>query len=146
MKKIFTLIFAIFISFCPLFVSGCSKNNSIDMSFYFKTNVASEVLRNKTYNTKTLDLNLLTSQSANTTMMDKYTLFELTANSSNMHKMYIDKIEFCIISNEKPFTTLSLNMTITNLAPEDNLAGYGDYKTIIEHNEDGWVAKKYIIP
>lgn len=146
MKKIFTLIFAIFITICPIFLSSCAKESSIDMSFYYKSNVSAEVLRNKTYNSKTLNLSLLTSPSANINMMDKYTMFELNAISTNMHKMYIDKIEFSIISNEKPFTSLTLNMKITNLAPEDNLAAYDDFETLIEHTEDAWVSKKYIIP
>lgn len=146
MKKIFTLIFTIFLILCPITLSGCSQKSSIDMSAYYKPAVSTEVLRNKTYNSKTLYLSTLTSSSVDITQMDKYTSFELNAISSNMHKMFIEKIEFCIISNEKPFTSLSLNLTITNLAKEDDLAGYDDFEMLIEHKEDGWVSKKYIIP
>lgn len=129
MKKIkaFTLAL-LFISFAVLF-SGCSKGiPAIDMPTYFKDSVTSNVYKSTSYTNKTLSLSQFTNSNPDTTKMDKYLDFSFTANSDWIYKMYIEKIEFYVITSETPLTEMTFTFNISNLAKENNITEENNIK------------------
>ena len=127
MKKIKTFILALFFAGFAIVLSGCSNQiSAINMPTYFKTSVSTTIYKNNITSNKTLDLNSLTSNSADTTLLNKYLEYTFTANASWIYKMFIEKIEFYVFTNETPSTEMTFTINISNLAKEDNISNISD--------------------
>jgi len=144
MKKIAILILTLFISSTALLFAGCSDGlKPINMSVYYNTNVDSIVYTNDISSNRTLDLSTVTASSADWSKMDKYYDFNFSANASWIYKMYIERIEFYVLCNETTNEEMSINLKITNLAPEDNLSNISTHTDMKSHHPTENVAQKY---
>ena len=122
MKKIKALILSLFFISVAIFTTGCSNEiPSIDMPTYFKTSVSSTIYKNNTTSNRTLALSQFYS-GADTSKFDKYLDFTFTANASWVYKLYIEKLEFYVITNTTPDTEMTFTIKISNLAKEDNIS------------------------
>ena len=116
--KIITLLICL-----PLALCGCSKVKSkldtIHLPVYYNNTVSCD-LYGKT-NSIGINLSDLTSKKPKYGLMAAYTKFELKANAAWVYKLYIDYIYFQVYTNMDS-SELIVNVKITNLASEDDLA------------------------
>lgn len=116
--KLFTLLICLPLAFC-----GCSKVKSkldtIHLPVYYNNTVSCD-LYGKT-NSIGINLSDLTSKKPKYGLMAAYTKFELKANAAWVYKLYIDYIYFQVYTNMDS-SELIVNVKITNLASEDDLA------------------------
>lgn len=145
MKKITTIIFAIFITMSIFMFSACSNDSlkPIKMSVYFNNNVTATTYKNDVSSNKTLNIGTLTSSKADRSKMDKYLDFTFSANGSWIYKMYIDRIEFYVLSNETTSSQMTITLNITNTAKETNLTETSTHTDIKSHNPQKNIAQKY---
>ena len=116
--KLFTLLICLPLAFC-----GCSKVKSkldtIHLPVYYNNTVSCDIY-GKT-NSIGINLSDLTSKKPKYGLMAAYTKFELKANAAWVYKLYIDYIYFQVYTNMDS-SELIVNVKITNLASEDDLA------------------------
>lgn len=116
--KLFTLLICLPLAFC-----GCSKVKSkldtIHLPVYYNNTVSCDIY-GKT-NSIGISLSDLTSKKPKYGLMAAYTKFELKANAAWVYKLYIDYIYFQVYTNMDS-SELIVNVKITNLASEDDLA------------------------
>lgn len=145
MKKIFTILFAILITTSTFLFSACSNGTlkPINMSVYYNNNVSATAYKNDASNSKTLDITSLTSSKPDRSKMDKYLDFTFSANGSWIYKMYIDRIEFYVLSNETTSSQMTITLNITNTAKETNLSDPATHSDIKSHNPEANIAQKY---
>ena len=145
MKKILSIMLTVFISISSLLLSGCSQNglSSIDMSTYYKSTIETTVYRNNISSSKSLTLENITSDSANTAVLDKYLDFKITANPSWVYKMYIEKIEFYVLTNESSDSQMAISLNVTNLAKESDTTSTDTFSELKSHVPHAWQAQKY---
>ena len=145
MKKITTFILSIFIITITLLSCGCSGNKitAIDMPTYVKNTITATTYKNNTSSTRSLTLSALTKNYADTSYMDKYLDFTLSTNPSWTYKMYIEKVEFYVLTSESSNSQMSLALTMTNLADESNLASTATFSELKSHVPEQGTAQKY---
>lgn len=145
MKKITTLLFAIFISISALLFSGCSQSglSPIDMSTYYKSTIETSIYKNSSSSSKSLTLDKITADSPNTSFMDKYIDFKVTANPSWVYKMYIEKIEFYVLTNESTESQMAVSLSVTNLAKETDTTAADTFTELKSHVPVANSAQKY---
>lgn len=145
MKKLITIIFIFIISITATCFSGCSNNSlpAIDMLTYFKPSVSTTVFRGSLSSSQTINLSLLTSSKPLKSEMDKYLEFTFSANANWIYKMYIEKVEFYVLSNESSDIQMSLNFSMTNLAKENNLSSTSTFEELKSHTPVSGLAQKY---
>ena len=126
MKKLKALLLTILFASFALTAAGCSKGiPAINMPTYFKTSVTSTVYKNSSTSSKTLTLDQFCS-GADTSKLDKYLDFKFAANSSWIYKMYIEKLEFYVLTNTTPDTEMTFTIKLSNLAKEDNISSVSE--------------------
>lgn len=111
-----------------LMFCACSNKRSslpkVDASVYFQESVQASIYNN----TKTKDIKLsdLTKSSVDELNLDSYVEIKLTANNTWIYKMYIDRIYFKVYTTEATGTEMIVNVSITNLADEDDMSHPSD--------------------
>lgn len=122
--KVLTIIFCLPI----MFFCGCSdiKSNldTINLASYYEDSVTCSTY-GKSGTTK-ISLSALTAEKPNEKLVGQYTQFDLTAKSSWIYKMYIDYIYFYVYTNMDLETQMTVNISITNLADENNIENPSD--------------------
>ena len=118
--KLLTLIVCI----PAILVCGCSKKRSnfdkFDASAYLESKVTYITYDNS--NNQTMEINEFFNEEVDPVDVKNYSTIKITAKSAWVYKMYIDKIYFNFYSNKSLSTELIVNLTITNLAPENDLS------------------------
>ncbi len=124
-QKILNLIIA-FVCLPALLLCGCSSKKSklktINIATYFENNISCSV-RNKT--DTTLSISDLTAKEPNVQLANQYLDFEVKSNSVWTYKLYIDYIFFKIYTNMDS-SQLTINLSLTNVASEDDLQNPSD--------------------
>lgn len=145
MKKISTLLIAILLPFSALLLSGCSQNGlkPIDMSTYYKSTIETTIYKNNISTSKSLTLDKVTADSPNMILMDKYLDIKVTANSSWIYKMYIEKIEFYVLTNESTESQMAVSLNVTNLAKESVTTNVTTFSELKSHIPSANTAQKY---
>ena len=111
-----------------LLVSACSSKDSkldtINLSTYYQEKVSSTIYGQ----TKKVESSLssLTAKEPAMKEIGQYTSFTLTANPAWIYKMYIDYIYFYVYTNIDVATQMTINVSITNLASENDLTNPSD--------------------
>lgn len=118
MKKFFKNALTLLLIVPIIALCSCSGKSLQKVNFerYFESKV--EVTTYKSTSKKNIDLTSLTSNKPNDSNYDSYTSFTLTADGTWLYKMYIEKIEFYIFTNEKTLEELIINFKMTNLVDE----------------------------
>lgn len=138
-----------------LFLCGCSSKKSkldtIRLSTYFEDTVTCSAY-NKTATT-TISIEDLTSEDPKLNLMGQYIEFEVKAKGSWIYKMYIDYIYFKVYTNIDVATGMTVNLSMTNLADEDDLQNpTNDFKQDCSFTpaEDGsfncWYKVQKVVP
>ena len=146
MKKLSTLLFIIIISFSTLSFAACSNNSlpTLNMAVYFKSNVSASVYKTNVPTSKTIDISELTHSSFNATKMDRYLDFKIEANPNWIYKMYIEKIEFYAIPNISSDSQMTLTLSMTNLANENNLSVAETFTDSLSNKTEKNSAQKFV--
>lgn len=145
MKKFIAIIFiSIFIFSLPLLTS-CANNTlpSINMSTYFKKEITASIITSNVTTSRTLDLSILTNSDSNHSRMDKYLDFKITANPSWIYKMYVEKIEFYVLTNQDTNDQFTITLNMSNLAKENNISNIESYNDTLSRDLKAYKAQKY---
>ena len=124
MKRLKSFIIALLLISTSILFSACSNASlpAIDMNVYFKNVISSTIYKNNTSSSKSLTLDTLTKSKPDSLKMDKYLDFTLTSIGSWTYKMFVEKIEFFVISNETADSEFTITLTMTNMANEANIS------------------------
>lgn len=121
-SKILNLIIAIF-CIPVLFLCGCSNKRSelpkVEASVYIE-----DVAKYTTFDNskeQSLKIDEFISPDLNPQNIKNFEKITITAKSSWIYKMYIDKIYFNFYSNKTTDTEMIVKLTITNLAKESEI-------------------------
>ena len=121
-RNIFKILIAL-ICVPILALCGCSNKLSklpkLDATIYFEQTVKASTYGST--KTKDIDLSELLSTKADTLNIDSFTELKLTANSTWIYKMYINRIYFYVYTNEAASVEMIVNVSITNLADENDI-------------------------
>ncbi|MBQ8451906.1 MAG: hypothetical protein IJ538_03940 [Clostridia bacterium] len=120
MKKLLKTFLAFVLIIPVIIFSACSKSGveSKNVSAYFNENVSANVFNDSD---RKLPLSVLTSSSANTDYLDKFTSFTLSGKNAWIYKMYIEKITFSVYSEGTASGPLTVSLTLTNCVDESAL-------------------------
>lgn len=122
MKKIIILITSI-LCIPIMLLTGCStkksKLNKINVSAYFNETTSYSTF--ETTGEKSLPLNTFLKEEPDTKLADSFVQIKLKAISAMIYKMYIDCIYFYVYTNIETDSQMMINVTITNLANENNI-------------------------
>ena len=121
-KKLLTTLIAMIC--IPIMVfCGCSKTksdlDSINLKRYFADTVTCTT-HGKTSST-TVSLKDLISEEPNTEIIGRYSEFSFSGEGVWLYKMYIDYIYFYVYTNIDSSSQMTLNITMTNLAKENDI-------------------------
>ena len=126
-RKIFNLLIA---ALCVPIVAlcGCSDKRSklpkIDASVYLEPTVVATTYNNT--KTKNVELADLLNKKADPLNVDNFVELKVTASSTWIYKMYIDRIYFYVYTNEATNVEMIVNISITNLADENDISHPND--------------------
>ena len=122
MKNKLLKIFTFLLCLPALFLCACGETPSslpsINVSRYYGSG-AITTLYNDT-NKGQISIGDLTSSKVNTDTIGSYVQIELSGNRNWLYKMYIDCITFYVYTNESRDTEMIVNVSISNLADENN--------------------------
>ena len=128
MKKILLKTLIIFLLLPMIIFVGCKDKKTlpaISVSKYFKNEIT--ISRHgvsfdptKPHNS-TDTLSLLTQTEAKEENLSKYKEFKINAEPLWIYKMYIEKISFYVYCNESSESLLTINLSITDVASEDDI-------------------------
>ncbi len=143
MKKFISLTFSLMlILILPLF-AGCSNGSlpKINMSVYYQSTCTANIAYSSTAAAKSISLDTLTNQKSDTSKMAKYLDFTINGNISYLYKMYIQKIEFYVLTNQDA-EQMTFNLSVTNLAKESSISDYDTFTEMKSYNIKGYQVQK----
>ncbi len=122
MKKALKRILVFIMCVPALLFCACQNSPSslpqINVSGYYES-VGKTTLLNETKN-GSISLGDLTATKPNLLTLGSYVQIELTGKRNWLYKMYIDYVTFYVYTNEARYSEMIVNLTISNLADEDD--------------------------
>lgn len=125
MKKKLLNILLIFLILPVMVFSGCKKSSlpAINLATYLKEDVT--VKRFEYADTSTEKIGFLTKSKADTSYLAKYLKFTLEAEPVWFYKMYVEYISFYVYCNENSDYLMTINVSISDVASEEEIANAG---------------------
>ena len=117
--KFFAILLLPVVLLCGCSSKNKSKLETIKLSTYFEDKVVCTTFGKSS--TTTISMSDITSEEPKYNLLGQYVEFEVEAKSSWIYKMYIDYVYFKVYTNMDVATGMTVNLSMTNLADEDNL-------------------------
>ena len=123
MKSKITKILTAIICLPIMLLCACSSKKSdlkaINLPTYYSNTVATSIYEKS--NSTSIELADLIAKEPNLTILNQYTSFTLKSNAVWTYKLYIDYIYFYVYTNKATDNSLTVNISITNLANENDI-------------------------